>query len=93
MGEILAAALARQGAIVVGEKTLGHAPYMNLVRDGEVALWMPVGQWLRGDDETIEGNGVEPTEEVERPEIPSRMMIRSSNTRCSSSDPELEKAA
>ena len=92
VGEILAAALARHGAIVVGEKTLGHAPYMNLVRDGDVALWMPVGQWLRGDDEPIEGNGVEPTEEVaagdpEQDEDPvldhALQLLR----------PELEKAA
>jgi C-terminal processing protease CtpA/Prc len=65
VGEILAAALQGAGAIVVGQKTLGHAPYMSLVRDGDVAVWMPVGQWLRSDDEAIDGNGIEPDEVVE----------------------------
>ena len=53
VGEILAAALQRGGAVLVGQRTLGHASYMSLVRDGEVAVWMPVGQWLRPDDEQI----------------------------------------
>jgi carboxyl-terminal processing protease len=65
VGEILAAALQGAGAVVVGQKTLGHAPYMSLVRDGDVAVWMPVGQWLRADDETINGKGIEPDEVVE----------------------------
>jgi len=65
VGEILAAALQGAGAIVVGQRTLGHAPYMSLVRDGDVAVWMPVGQWLRPDDETIDGKGIEPDEIVE----------------------------
>jgi C-terminal processing protease CtpA/Prc len=64
-GEILAAALKRSGAVLVGQKTLGHAPYMSLVRDGDVAVWMPVGQWLRSDDEPIDGNGIEPDHPVE----------------------------
>jgi C-terminal processing protease CtpA/Prc len=38
---------------------------MSLVRDGDVALWMPVGQWLRHDDEIIDGKGIEPDEVVE----------------------------
>jgi C-terminal processing protease CtpA/Prc len=65
VGEILAAALQRAGAILVGQKTLGHAPYMSLVRDGDVAVWMPVGLWMKSDDEPIDGNGVEPDEPVE----------------------------
>ncbi|MDX2438494.1 MAG: S41 family peptidase [Acidobacteriota bacterium] len=65
IAEILAEALQRNGAVVVGEKTVGHASYMSLVRDGDVAVWMPVGQWLRADDEPINGNGVEPDELVE----------------------------
>ena len=65
VGEILAAALQRAGATLVGQKTLGHAPYMSLVRDGDVAVWMPVGQWLKSDDEPIDGSGVEPDEAVE----------------------------
>lgn len=65
VGEILAAALQGAGALVVGQRTLGHAPYMSLVRDGDVAVWMPVGQWLRSDDEAIDGNGIEPDEVIE----------------------------
>lgn len=65
VGEILAAALQRAGATLVGQKTRGHAPYMSLVRDGDVAVWMPVGLWLRSDGEPINGNGVEPDELVE----------------------------
>ena len=65
VGEILAAALKRSGAVLVGQKTLGHAPYMSLVRDGDVAVWMPVGQWLRPDDEPINGHGIEPDHVVE----------------------------
>ncbi len=65
VAEILAEALQRNGAVVVGEKTVGHASYMSLVRDGDVAVWMPVGQWLRADEKPINGNGVEPDEAVE----------------------------
>jgi C-terminal processing protease CtpA/Prc len=65
VGEILAAALQGAGAVLVGQKTVGHAPYMSLVRDGDVAVWMPVGQWIRSDDEPINGNGIEPNEIVE----------------------------
>jgi C-terminal processing protease CtpA/Prc len=65
VGEILAAALQGAGAIVVGQRTVGFAPYMSLVRDGDVAIWMPVGEWLRPDDETIDGNGIDPDEVVE----------------------------
>ncbi len=68
VGEILAGALQGGGAIVVGSRTLGNAPYMSLVRDGDVAVWMPVGLWLRPDDETISGNGIEPNEVVEAAE-------------------------
>jgi carboxyl-terminal processing protease len=65
VAEILAGALQRNGAVVVGEKTAGHASYMSLVSDGNVAVWMPVGQWLRADDEPINGNGIVPDEPVE----------------------------
>ncbi len=46
---------------------------MSLVRDGDVAVWMPVGQWLRADAEPINGNGIEPDEvvEVADPEAPT----------------------
>jgi len=65
VGEILAAALQQAGAILVGQKSMGHAPYMSLVRNGDVAVWMPVGRWLKANDEPIDGNGVEPDEPVE----------------------------
>ena len=65
VGEILAAALQGAGAVVVGTGTVGYAPYMSLVQDGDVAIWMPVGEWLRPDDEIIKGNGIEPDEVVE----------------------------
>ena len=64
-GEVLASALQRHGAILVGKKTAGHAPYMSLVRDGDVAVWMPVGEWLRSDEKPISDNGVDPDEAVE----------------------------
>jgi carboxyl-terminal processing protease len=65
VGEILAAALQRSGATVVGHRSAGRAPHMRIVRDGEINLWMPVGLWLRGDEEPIDGNGVEPDEVIE----------------------------
>lgn len=65
VGEILAAALQRSGATVVGHRSTGHAPHMRIVRDGEINLWLPVGMWLRGDDEPIDGNGVNPDEVIE----------------------------
>jgi carboxyl-terminal processing protease len=67
-GEVLAAALQRHGAVVVGAATAGHAPYMSLVRDGDVSVWMPVGEWLRKDETPINGNGIEPDELVEAAE-------------------------
>jgi C-terminal processing protease CtpA/Prc len=65
VGEILAAALQRSGATVVGHRSAGHAPHMRIVRDDEINLWLPVGLWLRGDDEPIDGNGVVPDEVIE----------------------------
>ena len=65
VGEILAAALQRHGALVVGQKTRGHAPFMSLVRDGDVAVWMPVGQGLRADAEPSKENGIMPDEKIE----------------------------
>jgi C-terminal processing protease CtpA/Prc len=80
VGEILAAALQKAGAVVIGQQTLGHAPYMSLVRDGDVAVWMPVGQWLRADEEPIDGNGIIPDEVVDAGEPESER------------DPVLERA-
>jgi carboxyl-terminal processing protease len=65
VGEILASALERSGAVLVGGRTMGHASHMAMVRDGDLNLWLPVGQWLRGDGEIINGNGIEPDEVVE----------------------------
>jgi carboxyl-terminal processing protease len=65
VGEILAAALQRNGATLVGTRTVGHAPHMRLIQDRDINLWLPVGRWLRPDDTEIDGNGVEPDEVVE----------------------------
>jgi carboxyl-terminal processing protease len=64
VGEILAAALQRAGAVLVGRPTMGHAPHMQLVRRGELNLWMPVGRWLNPADEPIHGTGLAPDDEV-----------------------------
>ncbi|MGD8439315.1 MAG: S41 family peptidase [Holophagae bacterium] len=64
-GEILAAALKRSGAVIVGQSTMGHAPHMQVVRDGDLNLWIPVGRWLAPDDEPIQERGVTPDEEIE----------------------------
>jgi len=65
VGEILAAALQRSGAVLIGQSTMGHAPHMQIVRRGPLNLWIPVGRWLGPDDEPIYGNGLVPDEEVE----------------------------
>jgi carboxyl-terminal processing protease len=65
VGEILAAALQRAGMPLVGGRTVGHAPHMRFIEEGELTLWLPVGKWLRADDTPIDGNGVEPDEIVE----------------------------
>jgi carboxyl-terminal processing protease len=65
VGEILAAALQRAGMPLVGGRTVGHAPHMRFVEEGDLTLWLPVGKWLRADGEAINGNGVEPDEAVE----------------------------
>jgi carboxyl-terminal processing protease len=65
VGEILAAALQRSGVPLIGNRTVGHAPHMRMIRDGQLSLWIPVGEWLRGDGSTIKENGVEPDEVVE----------------------------
>jgi len=65
VGEILAAALQRTGTPLVGGRTVGHAPHMQFVEEGDLTLWLPVGKWQRADGEPINGNGVEPDEVVE----------------------------
>jgi carboxyl-terminal processing protease len=65
VGEILAAALQRAGMTLVGGRTVGHAPHMQFVEEGDLTLWLPVGKWLRADGEPINANGVEPDEAVE----------------------------
>jgi len=65
VGEILAAALQRSGAVLLGQPTMGHAPHMQIVRRGQLNLWIPVGRWLGPDDEPIRGAGLTPDEEIE----------------------------
>jgi carboxyl-terminal processing protease len=92
VGEMLASALQRAGAVVVGEKTLGHAPHMSLVTDRDIALWVPVGLWLRSDGTPINGNGIEPDEVVEgsRVETPDDPVL---DRALEILDRELKKAA
>ncbi len=65
VGEILAAGLRRAGCTIIGSRTMGHAPHMLLIHDGDLTLWLPVGRWLRSDDEPIAANGIEPDETIE----------------------------
>jgi len=66
VGEILAAAMQRAGVPLVGASaTIGHAPHMQFVHEGDLTLWIPVGLWLRADAEPIADGGVEPDELVE----------------------------
>jgi len=67
VGEILAAALKRSGAVALGENTMGHAPHMKIVRQGELNLWIPVGRWLGPDDEPLKETGLKPDEEIKKP--------------------------
>lgn len=69
-GEILAAALQAGGCRLVGSPTLGHAPHMMFVTQGDLHLWIPVAHWLRADGKAIDGNGVEPDVKVARPAKP-----------------------
>jgi carboxyl-terminal processing protease len=64
-GEILASALQRSGAVLLGKSTMGHAPHMKIVRRGDLNLWIPVGRWVGPDDEPLRGTGLTPDEEVE----------------------------
>jgi len=68
VGEILAAAFQRSGGVLIGETTMGHAPHMQIVRRGELNLWIPVGRWLGPDDEPLRESGLEPDEEIEAAE-------------------------
>ncbi len=66
VGEILAAGLRRAGATLVGRRTLGHAPHMTLVRDGDLVLWIPTARWLRADGSPItRKEGIVPDEKIE----------------------------
>jgi len=65
VGEILAAGLRRAGCTIIGSRTMGHAPHMVLIHDGDLTLWLPVGRWLRADGKPIAGNGIEPDEKIE----------------------------
>ncbi len=65
VGEVLAAALQRLGATVVGHRTARHAPHMRMIHDRDIHLWLPVAHWLRADSTPINGNGIEPDEAIE----------------------------
>jgi C-terminal processing protease CtpA/Prc len=64
VGEILASGLRRGSARLVGGVTMGHAPHMRMIRDGDLVLWLPVAHWLRWDDTPIHRTGLEPDEAV-----------------------------
>ena len=68
VGEVLASAFKRSGAELLGQPSLGHAPHMQIVRRGDLNLWIPVGRWLGPDDEPIRGAGLEPDEEIPLPD-------------------------
>ena len=70
VGEILAAALQAGGCKLVGGPTLGHAPHMMFVSEGDLHLWIPVAHWMRADGKAIDGNGVEPDIKVAQPAKP-----------------------
>lgn len=65
VAEVLAAALQRSGATLIGQETAGAAAHMQFVEDGELVLWVPVGRWLRADGEAIYREGLTPQVEVE----------------------------
>ncbi len=64
-GEILAAALERAGATLVGQETAGRAPHMGIVSENGLRLVLPIAFWIAPDGEPLDGDGVVPTEEVE----------------------------
>lgn len=68
VGEVLASAFKRSGAELLGQPSLGHAPHMQIVRRGDLNLWIPVGRWLGPDDEPLRGAGLEPDEEIPVPD-------------------------
>jgi carboxyl-terminal processing protease len=69
--ELFAAALAGNGrAEMIGERTLGRAGVQKLVRfaDGS-ALWLTWARYLTPSGKAIHGSGLEPTVEVEEPDV------------------------
>lgn len=46
---------------------MGHAPHMQIVRQGDLNLWIPVGRWLGPNDEPLKEVGLDPDEEIKRP--------------------------
>ncbi|NOZ93831.1 MAG: hypothetical protein GXP47_03690 [Acidobacteria bacterium] len=65
VGEILAAGLRRAGCTLIGGRSMGHAPHMVLIHDGDLTLWLPVGRWLRADGKPIAARGIDPDEKIE----------------------------
>jgi carboxyl-terminal processing protease len=85
--ELFAAALAGNGrAELVGERTLGRAGVQKLVRfaDGS-GLWLTWARYLTPSGKAIHGSGLEPTVEVEDPDVEF-------GTEPPADDPILEKA-
>jgi carboxyl-terminal processing protease len=69
--EVFAAALAgNQRAALVGESTLGRAASQKLVKfsDGS-GLLLTASRYLTPDGKPIHGEGLDPTEEVEEPDV------------------------
>lgn len=69
--ELFAAALAGNGrAELIGERTLGRAGLQKLVRfaDGS-GLWLTWARYLTPSGKPIHGSGLEPTVEVEEPDV------------------------
>lgn len=68
MGEVLAGALSRAGAVLVGEETSGNAVHLGVVQEHGMRLVLPLGFWLSPSGEPLDGAGLKPDEEVKAAE-------------------------
>ena len=64
-GLVLAAALGRADADLVGEETAGRAPHLGIVEENGLRLVLPIAFWIGPDGEPLDGPGVVPGQEVE----------------------------
>ncbi len=64
VGEVLAGALSRAGAVLVGEETAGNAVHLGVVQEHGMRLVLPLGFWLSPSGEPLDGAGLKPDEEV-----------------------------